>query len=418
MIRDDDFSLRLAEWLEEGPFTAPDRGVDEAVAHAWAHPRGRVRWRSSRLRHRVSLPVPASRLVWLAAALVGLLLLGAAFAAGSRFLAVATLVCPTGSTPDQPGDPGLARPPVAQNIGGSLAWDRRAERVVFLARTATGGVPTRGSIWTFDVCANAWHEELATTSMPDRGPVVYDEDSDLTIAIGDVGVWVYDLKRGAWDRQAGAVPGWVDQAAYDPGSGLVIGRSTSTGTLSTYDVESDTWTEIDQAGSVPPAGGPSGFQLLGFDRSVGRVILTTESGTWQFDPRTGVWERAGLAGPIQFFIGGRQIAFDERRERTLVFGQGTVAAYDARTGDWQLLAGDPSEGWGGDRLPGLGAGYAMVCDPLNDRLLVIGGTHADEAQGWVGTDGVLAFDLVTDEWRELLAPSTSSTPSPRPSATP
>jgi hypothetical protein len=184
----------------------------------------------------------------------------------------------------------------------------------------------------------------------------------------------------------------------------VIGRDTSTGQMWSYDAETDTWLQLDQGGSVPPPGGSSGFQLLGYDRSAERAILTTERRTWQLDPASGVWERAGLAGPVRFFIGGREIAYDAARERILVYGAGAVTAYDARSHDWQVLADDPYW-WPGDRLEDLGAGYAMAYDPLNDRLVVVGGGRPDEAEGWAATDGVIAFDLETLEWVELLAPS-------------
>lgn len=51
MNHEDDFELRLAEWLEEGPFVAPNRPVSAAIEHARAHPRRRflrsAPWRST-----------------------------------------------------------------------------------------------------------------------------------------------------------------------------------------------------------------------------------------------------------------------------------------------------------------------------------------------------------------------------------
>jgi virginiamycin B lyase len=40
--REDDFELRLTEWLEEGPFSAPNRAVAAAISHARKHPRRRL----------------------------------------------------------------------------------------------------------------------------------------------------------------------------------------------------------------------------------------------------------------------------------------------------------------------------------------------------------------------------------------
>lgn len=43
MTREQQFEDRLAEWLEEGPFMAPDRALEATFAHAQAHPRRRFR---------------------------------------------------------------------------------------------------------------------------------------------------------------------------------------------------------------------------------------------------------------------------------------------------------------------------------------------------------------------------------------
>ena len=42
MNREDEFELRLAKWLEEGPTAAPDRAIEAAVEHARTHPRRRL----------------------------------------------------------------------------------------------------------------------------------------------------------------------------------------------------------------------------------------------------------------------------------------------------------------------------------------------------------------------------------------
>ncbi len=51
MNREEEFERRLAEWLEEGPFEAPDRPVAAAIEHARTHPRRRfprsISWRSA-----------------------------------------------------------------------------------------------------------------------------------------------------------------------------------------------------------------------------------------------------------------------------------------------------------------------------------------------------------------------------------
>lgn len=48
MTTPSDFDRLLSDWLEDGPTLAPDRPIDEAIAHARSHPRGRNAFASLR----------------------------------------------------------------------------------------------------------------------------------------------------------------------------------------------------------------------------------------------------------------------------------------------------------------------------------------------------------------------------------
>ncbi|MCJ7711689.1 MAG: hypothetical protein MUQ32_12765, partial [Chloroflexi bacterium] len=64
MTREQQFEQRLAEWIEDGPFLAPDRALEAAFAHAEAHPRRRFplagSWRSALGRLRPADAMPGS----------------------------------------------------------------------------------------------------------------------------------------------------------------------------------------------------------------------------------------------------------------------------------------------------------------------------------------------------------------------
>ena len=97
-----------------------------------------------------------------------------------------TFVCPPGSTPDEPGPVDQARPPYEL----AMAFDRRAGRLLALAQI-DNGLQT----WTFDVCTNTW-----TRMHPNQEPprttrqLVYDVDSDVTIASDGTRMWAYDYE--------------------------------------------------------------------------------------------------------------------------------------------------------------------------------------------------------------------------------
>ena len=125
--------------------------------------------------------------------------------------------CPPGSTPDTPGPVDQARPPSPTG----MAFDRRTGRLVTLAG-AGGAVET----WTFDVCTNAWTQMHPNREPPpDTGGLVYDVDSDVTIAVAygpdfrGERVWAYDLASDTWTENGRFAPIDARLRFYDPVSG-------------------------------------------------------------------------------------------------------------------------------------------------------------------------------------------------------
>ena len=395
-----------------------DRGVTpvdavEFTARVAGRPR-RVSW----------LWRPTPSLAWLLL-LVGLLLalVSGMLVVGSQLqrklpAVVPAFACPPGSTPDEPGQAGQAAP-----LGGNLkmAFDRDSARIVALVGRLDGGSGS-WETWTFDVCTNRW-----ARPRPDREPtvaasretqLVYDPGSDLTIAIGPDGhPWVYDLDENSWTakrgwRSRGDYPDVASlRLAFDPVSGLIFAQVISSGDswappqdLWTYDVETDSWEQVRQAGDMPP--GTSGDHLLlAYDPSVDRIVAfgASRRTTQLLDPRTGAWTR-GASGPsvnTGYWASGGEIAYDEARLRTVVFSDGLVGAYDATADRWETLFGSSTCCGTGpqNRLQ-----PAMVYDPVNERLVVAGGEYRT-ADGLVLADDVWAFDPAPRTWTQLVAPS-------------
>ena len=380
-----------------------DRGVIPVDAVAFtARVAGRPRGMLSPWR-------PAPRLAWVLLLLAGVLaaLVGGTLLVGSQLQPKLPAVvpnlgpvatCPPGSTPDEQGPVDQARPSSDRSM--TMAFDRRAGRLLALAQT-NNGLQT----WTFDVCTNTWtrmHPDQEPP--PGTGQLVYDVDSDVTIASDGTRMWAYDFEANTWTEK-GVATAWL--WAYDPISGLLVaqGGPDPSVPLSTYDVETDTWTPIHEVGApetgVVSASGWPFYGVLAYDASVDRIVASVGAETWLFDIRTGRWSKSGVEAPdvIEVFATGPAIVYDEAAERTVLIGDvPRLAAYDATADRWEILAeADP------DRA--VGFQLHAVYDPVNGRLVGWQPLYMDQ-------DELFAFDLVTREWTVLLAASERQPSSP------
>ncbi len=286
-----------------------------------------------------------------------------------------------------------------------MAFDRESGRIILLV---TG--PGAWETWAFDVCTNTW-ERMRPNRQPGSGErdtfaiqLVYDADSDLTIGtFPDGKIWAYDDEGDTWTEHGETPVVEPFRLVYDPVSGLVVvqpidGRTTRLWTLA---VETDIWTSIPQA-DAPRIGPHPDHGMLAYDGSVDRVIAYNglSYGTRLLDLRTGTWSGSTASTPVVntgYFATGGEIAYDEAGEQTVVFSDGLVIAYSARSDRWEIL-----DGRSGDVPVGLTAriGHWMVYDSTNARLVVYGAYRADT--GWVRADDLQAFDPVTREWTVLL----------------
>ncbi len=454
-----DLERRLATWLEQdGPADVPAAAVEAALAQART-----IRQRRARLtrtwwdrRPLVAAPAPVEagaiepgeriptfpvarsplRPAWVLLLLAGLLaaLVGGTLLVGSqtqrRLPAVVPPVgqlfeCPPGSTPDEPGPVDQARPPLS--FWSEMAFDRRAGRLVVVT-----GTEDIVETWTFDVCANSWtrmHPNREPPSLSLLGTLVYDIDSDVTVALDDANrMWAYDLGAKTWTEK-GPAPADSSLQFYDPVSGLVValGDDGDEDTLGLplwgYEVETDTWTPIPQA--EPLAIGPH-YEFFAYDPSVDRLVAYAntwgppdedgnrlyEARTWLFDIRTGTWSGTSAVTPgffrAGYFAHSPAIADDEAAQRTVMLGQGYAAAYDATADRWETLyVGAPWDELGacGSR-PECRQMPHLVYDPVNERLVAYGGDVSRSADPWsVSPDDVLAFETRTREWTVLLEAS-------------
>jgi hypothetical protein len=315
--------------------------------------------------------------------------------------------CPPGTDPNAPGPVDQERPKEGWTSLLGAAFDQHTGRIVY--------VDTLGETWTFDVCTNTWHRMNPTGVMIGdlSGGMVYDVDSDLTVALGWEHISVYDANTNTWTQPSNDTVGTGDGlivpmgAVYDPISGLIITTDLTDLDTWAYDVDTNTWTRIgrlwEQQGQDY-----TWFELLGYSQESDRLIFTSvDDITALVDPRTGDktlittatpgisfgWPKAqyGPAADTVYVAEGVWTyggVFDTRFP-------GQICGFDPGTFAWTSCFAIPNG-------PRYASFAAMVGDPINNRLVLINRVYGNF---WVNADGnVWAIDLDTGELTRLLAP--------------
>jgi hypothetical protein len=317
--------------------------------------------------------------------------------------------CRAGTDPDAPGPVDQVRPGEGPWNNQAAVFDTHAGRIVYVDET--------GETWTFDVCTNTWQQMNPTWApygdpnmfpIRDVGELVYDIDSDRTIAFGEDFVSVYDANTNTWTRQPAepnadlALGHRLTGAVYDPVSGLILVVADD-GKLFGYDVETDQWTrigiiteprEVTSEGQTQTLGPPflighvadaDRLAFLGFNgapfQDHGVLINPRDGSTTPLEePESGV--RGGF-GSFSYATGG---------DTAYPLSELGVCRLDPATLDWDCSSGSQREA-----MPA-----AMVYDPINARIVVINNWCCT----WPGTtvsDDVWAIDFDTGEQVELLA---------------
>lgn len=318
-------------------------------------------------------------------------------------------ICPTGSTtPDLPGWVDQERPQAGPWSNQSAVFDHHTGRIIFVDEAA--------QTWTFDVCTNTWENmnprRVPTSEYWYEGELVYDIDSDLTISFGGrkATIAIYDAQTNTWtqrDRPSKYENSlfWLG-AVYDPVSGLVL-VVTDDG-LTAYDVETDEWTPIGmivEERDVTSEGTTRTLEppfLIGYVAETDRLAFLGFNGApfqgngGLLDPRTGQYTH--LDKPPSGVVGGfGSFKYATGGATAYTFtSNNSVCRLDPVTLDWichplpdSLL----------DQIPS-----AMVIDTINDRLVLIN-NFCCNWPGTITTTDILALDLDTGEWTQLLAPS-------------
>ncbi len=311
--------------------------------------------------------------------------------------------CPAGTDPAAPGPVDQERPDPRWVTNVAAAFDRHTGRIVY--------VDVRGATWTFDVCTNTW-EFMNPEGAPyaDRsdlldargqgsgvlGDLVYDADSDRTIAFGSV-LAVYDANTNTWTQPrpdpANLATG-RGPAVYDPVTGLII--TTGDEGLLAYDVDTNTWTVIGPIIHEDLLVG----DFLGYSPEIDRLIFVQPDHTRLIDPRTGESTLVVTDSPYINLVWPSEVhgsAADtvyvtQHWDGDLINFR--ICGFDTVNLAWTSCVDVPEDVEGQHYVFS-----AMVGDPINNRLVLING-------GWGNSiDDVWSVDLDTGEWIQLVAAS-------------
>jgi N-acetylneuraminic acid mutarotase len=262
------------------------------------------------------------------------------------------------------------------------------------------------SVCELDQCIQGVPETFAD------GPA-FDTGSGRLVIAGEGTTVTWAPKTGAWEELTTTGPTGTlgARTAYDIGSdrmilfgGLDIDANSVSDQTWAYDLDTNTWTEMDPA-ERPGAGN---FHAMAYDAESDRIILfggadlndNPYTDTWAYDFEADTWERMApdVSPPGRYYHG---MAYDAANDRVILFG-GTDAwaqatfndtwAYDYNTDTWTEI---DTPG------PTVRAWHAMAYDEASQSVVVFGGGLDRVAT----TDETWVFDVTTDAWR-LHAPAT------------
>jgi N-acetylneuraminic acid mutarotase len=230
--------------------------------------------------------------------------------------------------------------------------------------------------------------------------------------------WAYDPAANTWTElhPTGSLPSarWGHAVVCDPATGQVIlfgGWDWSTGTVFNdtwaYDPATNTWTDLQPAGSLPPArSGP-----MVYDPVSGKVFMfggcadamdpsTYLNDTWVYDPAANTWTELHPTGDLPPARNGHMMVYEPDSMQVILFGGAGASASLNDTWAYDPAANTWTELQPGGSLPPARWAHAMVSDPPTGKVILFGGC-ADVMDPSSFLNDTWAYDPAANTWTEL-----------------
>ena len=316
----------------------------------------------------------------------------------------------------------------AEIYGVAMAYDPVEKTIVF-----HGGGSEQGffpETWVFDATSDQWTQVELTGRRPPSSlghSSVYEPVSGRVLVFGGIEpgeelgldeIWAFEPSDEPSVRVERAEPApsprEAHAAAYDPlGEQMIVfggwddEEELDLGDTWAYQAEDNLWTKLDPSGDLPAD--RSGHAMV-YDPVGEQVILfggwsdtAYFNDTWSYDPAADRWTRVRTSGGLPSVREGHKMVYDPGTETVLMFGghdgyedQADTWSFDPRTEEWTEV---PASGdWPEPR-----SYQIMFHDPVQDRVVMMGGSTWTEEDGWgaIDLDSPWVYDPATETWVEL-----------------
>ncbi len=301
----------------------------------------------------------------------------------------------------------------------AMVYDSGADRIIVF-----GGWDEecdKDDTWMYDVTTNTWELRNPTVSPQGRTDhsMVYHPEAERTVLFGGFGynrnvrfddTWTYDSSTNTWeDMDPSIAPShrYGHFMVYDPSTDVIVlfggydrERNRQLNDTWTYDIHSNTWTELHPDTSPVNRYG----HVMAYDPYEGVVVLfggvTTSptirfNDTWEFNVTTSTWtETSPFNSPSQRY-GSAAAYYPSERSLAIHGGRNFVGAeylwfYNASNDTWTERTTAEH--------PYAEIDHQMVYDPISDSLIVFGGDRSYEVNELWSYNGTTWVRLDPIRW--------------------
>jgi hypothetical protein len=237
---------------------------------------------------------------------------------------------------------------------------------------------------------------------PPRGApgVAYDPIRGVTVLYGGSlsqfpwgldDTWHWDGTQ--WLLMAGGQPEARRNHAmfFDPFRGTVVmfgGTGAAGGLTDTWEWDGSQWSHL----PGPPA--PNCSPHAAYDTSVSRAIVYCNARTWEWDSASAAWSEVQTVSPPWRLA--HQIAYDQQRERSVVYGGSVVQGGGGLGGTWEYDSA--ARQWtqvATSQHPTSGLLGPMGYDPVRQRVLLLNRTASGVLELWAYDGAAGRWDLIS-----------------------